>query len=914
MDPRPAASAPALPSLPPPPESAPVLQRAASPPPLPQRVAEPPGPPGTAGGPPPAGVEGGEQASGLLLGIPDRASTASAPPDLEISSRSLFAFKAGYSGIFSDIRHDDYYESFYKENSERLKLPPPLPPRAAHDPPPPPAGAGYLHRDDSDASINDLILAETGRHPDQPPYPVGRRDRRDQPEDVGMPSGRPPAHPAPAPLPRPIADGGRPPLEPRYNIARRASPAPEKQHAVDQPALSLDGLPPLPQPRVDPDDGQASLHRSLSAPHPREPAELIDLHSSRPRRYASARDERADPAPRELWQTLTHLSLHEGDSVGATHSPRRAYASGAGAPYSSGLRAPYDAGYAYPQPGSPLEPAPGAIFDTPPPAHWSRAPPDYDAYHDPPIERYAYPAADAALEAGLAYADGARGLYPQQSRAIAGGAQYRGGGGRSNGRARRGNASAGFGFVYGSRGAPGIVVPSAPDYLNAQAAAAAAAAAAAVYKSGGVHINGASFAGGGPGIQPRQLPMLSPIRRAGKSERAGGMHEPYSRRGPKMHSMHSGDARDGYSRGSAYRSLDDPPPSLAVGGGGGSNSSGDAARAKFASFNDIIGRAEELARDQHGCRFLQTKLEEGNAMYVNSIFEECYEKFVDLMTDPFGNYLCQKLFEHCNDSQRLALVERCAPAFPRVSTNMHGTRAVQRMVECLSTPAQVSAVCAALAPAAVALMKDINGNHVIQRCLHRMDPAHNQFVYDAVAAHCFELATHRHGCCVMQRCMDYASPAQRTQLATQINANALPLVQNAFGNYVVQYVLELNDPAYTAEIVRRLRGHLAELSMQKFSSNVVERGLQHGDRRVREELIFELIQDQDVMRRLLHDAYGNYVIQRALQIAESPQLEQICEAIRPHLGSLRQSPYGKKIQAKIQKRMPKGMPASIVSN
>lgn len=535
------------------------------------------------------------------------------------------------------------------------------------------------------------------------------------------------------------------------------------------------------------------------------------------------------------------------------------------------------------------------------------------ALHAPPPSVLSYPGS------GLS----GRGLYPQQRQSHVSGRGSGNGSGRSNGRSRNhsslasNHASSAFGYMYGTRAAASVVVPSAPDYLNAQAAAAAAAAAAAVYKSGGVHINGTAgslspFGGGGPpGLNSRPLGMIGSMRGGGKSGdiRRSGLHEPYGR--GKMSGIGS-DGRDSFAqggRGSGYRALDED---RGFGTGGGSSSS--SGNGKFSSFNDIIGRAEELARDQHGCRFLQTKLEEGNTMYINSIFEECYEKFVDLMTDPFGNYLCQKLFEHCNDSQRLALVERCAPAFPRVSTNMHGTRAVQRMVECLSTPAQVQAVCAALAPAAVQLMKDINGNHVIQRCLHRMDPAHNQFVYDAVANNCFELATHRHGCCVMQRCMDYASPAQRNQLATQINANALPLVQNAFGNYVVQYVLGLNDPTYTSEIIRRLRGHLAELSMQKFSSNVVEKGLQQGDREVRRELIFELISDPDTMRRLLHDAYGNYVIQRALQIAESPQLEQICEAIRPHLNSLRQSPYGKRIQAKIQKRMPKGMAPSIASN
>lgn len=640
------------------------------------------------------------------------------------------------------------------------------------------------------------------------------------------------------------------------------------------------------------------------------------------------------------------------------------------------LRTPYESAYVYPQPESPLDAQltgqANHLFDSPPQQHWSHQrgvtgstthelngmyDHRFDSVVPPPgLDQYPYKSRDEALamSSGLAhnldaslhgpppsvlsYASsgiGGRGLYQPQHQRHLGASHLSGrsaGSGRNNGRSRShhsGHGTSGnapFNYMYGNRAAASVVVPpSASEYLNAQAAAAAAAAAAAVYKSGGVHMNGAgagslaSFPSAG--LPNRSLGLMSSMRggKSGDARRGGASHDSYGRGGLKFGM--SGDHRESYARGSGGRSgdfrngIDDSYNGSGSSGGGSAGGTGaNGASSKFSSFNDIIGRAEELARDQHGCRFLQTKLEEGNTMYINSIFEECYEKFVDLMTDPFGNYLCQKLFEHCNDSQRLALVERCAPAFPRVSTNMHGTRAVQRMVECLSTPEQVEAVCKALAPAAVALMKDINGNHVIQRCLHRMDPAHNQFVYDAVANNCFELATHRHGCCVMQRCMDFASPAQRNQLAKQINANALPLVQNAFGNYVVQYVLGLNDPSYTAEIIRRLRGHLAELSMQKFSSNVVEKGLKQGSRELRQELIFELIEDPDTMRRLLHDAYGNYVIQSALQIAEGPQLEQICEAIRPHLNSLRQSPYGKRIQAKIQKRMPKGLPPSIASN
>jgi len=59
-----------------------------------------------------------------------------------------------------------------------------------------------------------------------------------------------------------------------------------------------------------------------------------------------------------------------------------------------------------------------------------------------------------------------------------------------------------------------------------------------------------------------------------------------------------------------------------------------------------------------------------------------------------------------------------------------------------------------------------------------------QFIYNAVAAHCVEVATHRHGCCVLQRCIDHASDSQRVQLVTEITYNALTLVQDPYGNYV----------------------------------------------------------------------------------------------------------------------------------
>lgn len=63
-----------------------------------------------------------------------------------------------------------------------------------------------------------------------------------------------------------------------------------------------------------------------------------------------------------------------------------------------------------------------------------------------------------------------------------------------------------------------------------------------------------------------------------------------------------------------------------------------------------------------------------------------------MILDPFGNYLCQKMLEKCNHEQRTVIVETVAPELVKIALNMHGTRAVQKLIEYLSTPQQASKI------------------------------------------------------------------------------------------------------------------------------------------------------------------------------------------------------------------------------
>ncbi|KAL8962906.1 MAG: hypothetical protein Q9193_000759 [Seirophora villosa] len=322
------------------------------------------------------------------------------------------------------------------------------------------------------------------------------------------------------------------------------------------------------------------------------------------------------------------------------------------------------------------------------------------------------------------------------------------------------------------------------------------------------------------------------------------------------------------------------------------------ARYNNVKLEHLQGEIYNSCKDQHGCRYLQKKLEERNPEHIHMIFMETNQHVVELMTDPFGNYLCQKLLEYSNDDQRTVLIENAAPQMVKIALNQHGTRALQKMIEFISTHDQIETIIGALKDRVVELIQDLNGNHVIQKCLNRLSPEDAQFIFDAVGLHCVVVGTHRHGCCVLQRCIDHASGHQKAHLIAQITSNAFSLVQDPFGNYVLQYIVDLQESVFTNPLCYSFQGNIPLLSKQKFSSNVVEKCLRGAEPHVARIMIEEMLNANE-LEKMLRDSFANYVVQTALDYADPETKTQLVEAIRPILPTIRQTPYGRRIQSKI---------------
>jgi hypothetical protein len=80
-------------------------------------------------------------------------------------------------------------------------------------------------------------------------------------------------------------------------------------------------------------------------------------------------------------------------------------------------------------------------------------------------------------------------------------------------------------------------------------------------------------------------------------------------------------------------------PSTAALSRSGENEAQQVSRFNNLPLEQYRGELYGLCKDQHGCRYLQRKLEERNAEHVQMIFEETHMHVVELMTGSYRLYL-----------------------------------------------------------------------------------------------------------------------------------------------------------------------------------------------------------------------------------------------------------------------------------
>jgi pumilio RNA-binding family len=171
-----------------------------------------------------------------------------------------------------------------------------------------------------------------------------------------------------------------------------------------------------------------------------------------------------------------------------------------------------------------------------------------------------------------------------------------------------------------------------------------------------------------------------------------------------------------------------------------------------------------------------------------------------------------------------------------------------------------------------------HGNHVVQKFLECV-PADRLSFVKSFRGKVLELGQHPYGCRVLQRCFEHLPEDRSRPLLDELHLHSNVLMQDQYGNYVIQFVIEHGKPADCGRVIDLLHGQLLAMASHKFASNVCEKALLHASRENREGLINEMLalrsDGNTAIPLMVKDQYANYVLQRAMRVAEGDMSERL---------------------------------------
>ncbi|ROT35904.1 hypothetical protein SODALDRAFT_283469 [Sodiomyces alkalinus F11] len=176
---------------------------------------------------------------------------------------------------------------------------------------------------------------------------------------------------------------------------------------------------------------------------------------------------------------------------------------------------------------------------------------------------------------------------------------------------------------------------------------------------------------------------------------------------------------------------------------------------------------------------------------IEKIAVEMLPEIAELSADYLGNTVVQKLFEHCSDDVRDAMLAEIAPHMAEIGVHKNGTWAAQKIIDVCKTPHQLSLIVEYLRPYTMPLFLDQYGNYVLQGCL-KFGPPYNDFIFETMMSRMWEIAQGRFGARAMRACLEshHTNKDQQRILAAAIALHSVQLATNANGALLLTWYLD----------------------------------------------------------------------------------------------------------------------------
>ena len=301
-----------------------------------------------------------------------------------------------------------------------------------------------------------------------------------------------------------------------------------------------------------------------------------------------------------------------------------------------------------------------------------------------------------------------------------------------------------------------------------------------------------------------------------------------------------------------------------------------------------------LGKDQGACRYIQKLLNDNPNETIKVLYEPLCKNILQLINDPFGNYLIQKIITYLNEEQLYEILKIISPFFFEICCNTHGTRVLQKLIDHCTAPKVKNYFFELLKPLITPLLKQLNGTFVVQKFAEVNNNEYAKQINEIIVENAPVLSTHRHGCCVIQKYLELKDPIMTPHLLDKLIDNCLLLIIDQFGNYVIQSILLMGDKKYGNRLAEKIAENVVYYAKHKYSSNVVEKCFDYCDGIYLENLMTN-VQKKDNLTELILDEHGNYVVQKVLSLSKPNIQKTMLRIIVPLFEKLRNYSYGERV-------------------
>ena len=327
------------------------------------------------------------------------------------------------------------------------------------------------------------------------------------------------------------------------------------------------------------------------------------------------------------------------------------------------------------------------------------------------------------------------------------------------------------------------------------------------------------------------------------------------------------------------------------------------------SNEELAKQANILAKSQEGSRYLEKIIDSNPSIVSTLFFPYTLGYFEELSNNKYGNFYIKKIIKHLSKDLLGKLIEFLFPMIARIGTNQYGSKIIEQLIKSIKDDdVLLYTFIKEIIPVIILLINDLNGTHIIYKLL-LLKSKYIRLIEEHICNNIQNIYVTREGSNLLKKYFDIINKESNNMknydklifFINAINNNLSLIITDQFGNYVIRHIILNLNYNINNVIIQNIIKNIVYYSNQKYSSNVVENCM---DNNYVKEYILNELTKQYIFNNIFLNEYGNYVIQKAISLADDEKKDIFFKYIIQVTRQLQTLPFGSKLLSKLLMNYP----------